>query len=197
MASDTLTGHLKWSGHYLVDPWNCQGLVNLSDFPKLQAYVEQHRDDLCRRHTAKKNIESWYRTIDRVTHSLTGKPKLYVPDIKDRFNPVLDTGTTYPHHNLYFIKSETWDLEVLGGLLLSVVGQFFIECYGVQMRGGYLRFQAQYLRRIRVPNPQSITKAQANKLVRAFRERNRELASVVATVVYGIKPEELEASFGH
>jgi adenine-specific DNA-methyltransferase len=30
---------------------------------------------------------------------------------------VLDRGETYPHHNLYFIESDTWDLEVLGGLL--------------------------------------------------------------------------------
>ena len=34
---------------------------------------------------------------------------------------------------------------------MSSVGQFFVESYGVRMRGGYLRFQAQYLRRIRVP----------------------------------------------
>lgn len=197
LAGDTISGHLKWSGHYLVDPWNCEGLVKLSEFPRFRAYVEKHQDALCRRHTAKKNASGWYKTIDRVTHSLSKKPKLYIPDIKDRFNPVLDTGETYPHHNLYFITSESWDLEVLGGLLLSAVGQFFIECYGVRMRGGYLRFQAQYLRRIRVPNPRKLTKGQSAKLVDAFRKRDRTLATEVAADIYGIDAKELEGTLGH
>src|SRR5690606_1092878 len=105
IAADTTSGHLVWSGHYLVDPWDSQGLVTLSKFPRFAAYVEQHRESLCRRHIAKKNSSGWYKTIDRVSHSLMGKPKLYIPDIKDQFNPVLDRGTTYPHHNLYFITS--------------------------------------------------------------------------------------------
>ena len=43
-----------------------------------------------------------------------------------------------------FIVQSPWDLEVL---LMSAVGQFFLESYAVRMRGGYLRCQAQYLRR--------------------------------------------------
>lgn len=197
LASDTMSGHLKWSGHYLVDPWNCEGLVKLADYPRFRAYVEKHRDALARRHTAKKSAVGWFKTIDRVSHSLTSKPKLYIPDIKDVFNPVLDTGTTYPHHNLYVITSEGWDLEVLGGLLLSGVGQLFIESYGVRMRGGYLRFQAQYLRRIRVPNPRSIKAKQANELVEAFRTRDRDRATRVALEIYQIQPSELEAARGY
>ena len=142
---------------------------------------------------AKKNPLGWFRTIDRVTHSLVSRPKLLIPDIKNVFHPVLEDGQTYPHHNLYFISSDVWDLEVLGGILLSAVGQFFIEAYGVRMRGGYLRFQAQYLRRIRVPRPSEIAEAQAKMLVRAFREKNRALASEVALAIYGIDPQEFEA----
>ena len=71
-------------------------------------------------------------------------------------NPVLEPGGHYPHHNLYYIVSDKWDLEVLGGLLLSTIGQAFVEAYCVRMRGGTLRFQAQYLRQIRVPQPDSI-----------------------------------------
>ena len=107
-----------------------------------------------------------------MTHALTDKPKLYIADIKNILDPVLDTGETYPHHNLYFIQSDVWNLEVLGGLLISAIGQFFVASYGVRMRGGYFRFQAQYLRRIRVPDPKTLTKAQANALVKAFRNSN-------------------------
>ncbi|MBL8178211.1 MAG: Eco57I restriction-modification methylase domain-containing protein [Bryobacterales bacterium] len=194
LARDTLTGHLRWSGHYLIDPWTVEGLVDLGDYPRLKEYFEQRAELVKRRNTAQRNPRGWYRTIDRVAHSLTAKPKLYIPDIKNQLNPVLDCGTTYPHHNLYFVHSDVWDLEVLGGILLSAVGQLFIEAYGVRMRGGYLRFQAQYLRRIRIPAPDSIPPLQRSELARAFRERDRRLATEVALQVYGIRPAEMEAS---
>lgn len=197
LASDTTSGRLAWSGHYLVNPWNGEGLVKLADYPRLKTYLESHHEELARRHTARKTPAGWYKTIDRVNHALTAKPKLYVPDIKDAFNPVLDAGTTYPHHNLYVITSETWDLEALGGILLSDVGRLFIESYGVRMRGGYLRFQAQYLRRIRVPAPSKIPLDLINRLVHAFRARDRILATKTAAELYGIGPRELEEALGH
>ncbi len=197
VARDLADGTMRWSGHYLVNPWNHHGLVELNKYPQMRAYFEKHASALKRRHTAAKNIRGWYKTIDRVTHSLVSIPKLYVADIKDMLDPVLDLGETYPHHNLYFIQSEAWDLEVLGGLLMSSVGQFFVESYGVRMRGGYLRFQAQYLRRIRVPNPKGVSARQAKALKEAFRRRDRQLATRVALEVYGIDELELETALGH
>lgn len=191
MAQDTSTGHFRWSGHYLVNPWDDDGLVDIKQFPLLRAYLEAHQESVKKRNTAQKNPHGWFRTIDRIQMSLSGKPKLYVPDVKERFNPVLDTGEAYPHHNLYFIVSEAWNLEVLGGLLLSSIGQLFIEAYGVRMRGGYLRFQAQYLRRVRVPSPETVTTEQRDKLVKAFRLRDRELADLVARKVYRLTESEL------
>ena len=197
LVRDIFDGKMEWSGHYLVDPWNSDGLVTLEKFPKLRAHFEKHAVALKKRHTAAKNLRGWYKTIDRVTHTLTAKPKLYVADIKNVLDPVLDNGETYPHHNLYFIQSDAWNLEVLGGLLMSAVGQFFVESYGVRMRGGYLRFQAQYLRRIRVPVPDSIAKAQAKELLKAFRTRNRQRATQIALEIYGIDEREMEIALGH
>jgi adenine-specific DNA-methyltransferase len=197
LARDIGTGMLEWSGHYLVDPWNCDGLVALDKYPRLRAYYERHRTALKKRHTAVNNPHGWYKTIDRVSHTLTAKPKLYIADIKEILNPVLDRGETYPHHNLYFIESDIWDLEVLGGLLMSAVGQFFVESYGVRMRGGYWRFQAQYLRRIRVPDPGSLSGAQTGDLRDAFRQRDRTRATRVALEVYGVERLEMEPALGH
>jgi hypothetical protein len=188
---------MKWSGHYLVDPWNSDGLVALEKYPKLRSYFEKHATALKKRHTAVKSVLGWYKTIDRVTHTLTARPKLYIADIKNVLDPVLDTGETYPHHNLYFIQSDTWDLEVLGGLLMSAVGQFFVESYCVRMRGGYLRFQAQYLRRIRVPDPKTISPSEVKELIEAFRTRNRQRATQAALEIYGIEPHEMERALGH
>jgi hypothetical protein len=197
MAKDISSGTMTWSGRYLVDPWNSDGLVSLDRYPRLQAYFEKHGEALKRRHTAIKSAHAWYKTIDRVTHTLAKKPKLYIADIKNILDPVLDAGETYPHHNLYFIQSDVWNLEVLGGLLISAIGQFFVASYGVRMRGGYLRFQAQYLRRIRVPDPKTLSKAQANELVQAFRNRDRSLATKTALKIYEIDQHEMESAIGH
>ncbi len=194
MAHDLAGGQLRWSGHYLVNPWDGQGLVNLAKYPRLKGYLEEHEARLRGRHVGKKSATGWFRTIDRVDHGLTAKTKLYVADIKDRLLPVIDRGQTYPHHNLYFVQSAGWDHEVLGGLLLSDVAQLFVECYGVRMRGGYLRFQAQYLRRIRVPRPQDVSPTEAEALRRAFQERDREAATETALKLYGIDALPQEAS---
>ena len=197
LARDVADGTVRWSGHYLVNPWNNDGLVNLKTYPKLRAYYEQHAATLKRRHTAEKSVDRWYKTIDRVNHALIDTHKLYIPDIKNTLEPVLDRGETYPHHNLYFIQSDEWDLEVLGGLLLSKIGQFFIESYGVRMRGGYLRFQAQYLRRIRVPDPTTLSKMQSHELKDAFRYRDRTRATQAALDLYGINVRMMEAALEH
>jgi adenine-specific DNA-methyltransferase len=197
LVKDIAGGTLRWSGHYLVDPWNCEGLVDLGKFPRLRKYFYDNAIELKKRHTATKNAHGWYRTIDRVNHGLSQKPKLYIADIKNRLEPVLDRGETYPHHNLYFIQSDKWDLEVLGGLLISAFGQFFVESYGVRMRGGYLRFQAQYLRRIRVPSPSALDEAQRAQLRRAFRDRDRGFATELALQIYGVSADQMERALGH
>lgn len=186
LASDLHHGRVEWSGHYLVNPWNENGLVNLDDYPRLTAYLQPHRGLLSDRHTAKQRPQHWHKTIDRVTLARAGQEKLYIADIKDRLLPSLDLGKTYPQHNLYWITSEKWDLRVLGALLMSAVGEFFIHCYGVRMRGGFLRFQAQYLRRIRVPNPDHLSPELKQQLRDAFERQDVALATAAALKAYGI-----------
>lgn len=179
-------GGFRWSGNYLVNPWTEKGtLVDLGRYPKLKAYFEAS-PKLRERHVAKKSPQDWFRTIDKVSHPLTEKPKLLIQDMRASINPVLEEGGHYPHHNLYYLTSEKWDLEVLGGLLLSRIGQSFIHAYAVRMRGGTLRFQAQYLKKIRVPRPDSIKVAVADRLREAFRSRDEEAATEAAAEAYGI-----------
>jgi adenine-specific DNA-methyltransferase len=187
MAADTRDGVLRWSGHYLVDPWHVGGgLVDLNAYPRLRAYLTQWRRELQGRHVARRAPHVWYRTIDPVHHDLARRHKLYFVDMKPSSRPVLDRGETYPHHNLYYLTSTGWDLEVLGGLLMSRVAQLFIEAYCVRMRGGTLRFQAQYLRRIRVPAPASLSEDLRTRLRQAFLARDPAAATAAAIDAYGI-----------
>jgi hypothetical protein len=67
------------------------------------------------------------------------------------------------------------------------VAQLFIEAYCVKMRGGTLRFQAQYLRRIRVPDPTSMSEGIASELRESFRSRDVNKATNAAIEAYGIQ----------
>ena len=83
----------------------------------------------------------------------------------------------------------SWDLEVLGGLLLSDIAELFVSMYCVKMRGGCYRFQAQYLRRIRVPLSEGLHRRDERQLVAAFEARDRQKASAVARRVYDLDPD--------
>ena len=43
-------------------------MVDLSDYPKLKSYFENHRSDIAGRHIARKNTKAWYRTIDKINN---------------------------------------------------------------------------------------------------------------------------------
>jgi len=187
-TADISGGRVAWQGAWLVNPWDDSGaLVALADYPRFAEYMELESGRLRRRHVTKKDTRAWYRTIDKVLPGLAKQEKLLLQDMKMNIEPVLDTGEYYPHHNLYWITPGVWDVRVLGGLLLSRVAEFFVSSYAVRMRGGTLRFQAQYLRRIRVPRPGDIPTAVASSLVAAFENRDVEAATTAAMQAYGIE----------
>lgn len=151
-TKDIASGVVQWRGLCVINPFSASGgLVSLSDYPRLKLYFESRKEELLARHCAQKAPANWYRTIDRITPILASRPKLLIPDIKGEANVVYEEGKYYPHHNLYYIVSDDWDLRALQAVLLSEVTRLFVTTYSTKMRGGFLRFQAQYLRRIRLP----------------------------------------------
>lgn len=152
MTRDIEGGTVEWRGLGVINPFADDGrLVDLARFPRLGAYLEARRDQIAKRHVAQKAPANWYRTIDRITPEIAWRPKLLIPDIKGEAHVVYEEGRLYPHHNLYYITSDTWDVRALQAVLLSGIARLFVAIYSTKMRGGYLRFQAQYLRRIRLP----------------------------------------------
>lgn len=158
MTKDIASGRVEWRGFGVINPFDESGrLVSLDEFPKMKAYLEQRKDVIAGRHVATKSPANWYRTIDRINQALTYRPKLLIPDIKGDAHIVYDDGKYYPHHNLYYIVSQEWHIRALQAVLLSGIARLFVEAYSTKMRGGFLRFQAQYLRRIRIPRWQTVS----------------------------------------
>ena len=191
MTKDIRAGKVEWHGKGVINPFNDEGgLVNLKKYPKLAAYLNRHKTVICNRNVAKRNSDRWYRTIDRITPSITHMPKLLIPDIKGEANIVYEEGKYYPHHNLYYITSETWDLKALQAVLLSDITRMFITTYSTKMRGGYLRFQAQYLRRIHIPHWKNVPEKLKNRLRSAAEKRDIAACNAVVFELYKLTPEE-------
>lgn len=185
-AKETTLGGIQWRERYLVNPWEPAGLVDLDDYPKFAAYMRKNRERLEQRHVARKSPDVWWRTIDRINPDMASRPKLLIPDLKERIHPVLDRGEFIPLHNSYYLTSDTWDLPVLGGLLLSKIANLFVEAYSVRMANGYMRVSAQYLRRVRVPPFGDVDSNVRNELRAAFWSRDVAAATAAARKVYDL-----------
>ena len=194
MTRDIDSGSVKWRGFGVINPFSDQGgLVDLAEFPKLARYLDTHGDAIKARHVSKRNPTDWYRTIDRITPSLARRPKLLIPDIKGEAHIVFESGKLYPHHNLYFIVSDEWDLKALRALLMSGIARLFVSTYSTKMRGGYLRFQAQYLRRIRIPAWRDVDLPLRTELVAAAEKGDLNACNAAAFKVYGFSKAERSA----
>jgi len=187
-TKDISSGHLRWQGKHLINPFNKDDsgrLIELNDYPKAKRYFEANRDRLANRNVAKRNPTAWYRTIDRIHHKWTPTPMVLIPDIKgSNLTIALKDGGFYPHHNLYFVTSDSWDLRILRALLRSNIARFFVFMYGVRMRQGYYRFQAQYLRRICLPPPMFLPSTLVEELAAASEHEDSEKLNDLLTRMY-------------
>lgn len=197
-TKDIVSGKVEWQGLGVVNPFEDDGtLVDLNRYPRLKKYFESKRDVIERRNCARRSPQAWYRTIDRINPMLMAEKKLLIPDIKGEANVVYENGRYYPHHNLYYITSTDWDLRALQGVLRSGIARLFIGIYSTQMRGGYLRYQAQYLRRIRLPSWQNVPKELRERLKEAARRGDVEECNRVTFDVYGLDANERAALGGN
>lgn len=197
-TKDIMTGEVQWRGQGVINPFaESGGLVDLGEYPRLRRYLEARRDVIASRHCAKKAPANWYRTIDRITPALAARPKLLIPDIKGESHIVFEGGELYPSHNLYYVTSDDWDLRALQAVLLSAVSRLFVATYSTKMRGGFLRFQAQYLRRIRIPRWADVPEPLRRELAEAAIKRDVQACNRAVFRLYGLSHEERSALGGN
>lgn len=197
-TKDIAGGEVSWHGLGVVNPFAESGkLVDLEKYPRLAAYFAKHRDQLTCRHVAKKSPMNWYRTIDRIHPALTTTPKLLIPDIKGGANIVAEKGELYPHHNLYYVTAGDWDIESLRAVLLSGIAHLFVSSYSTKMRGGYLRFQAQNLRRICLPPWASVESTVKADFVAASTNADSDSCFELTCQLYGFTTKQRSILRGH
>jgi hypothetical protein len=188
---DIASGAVAWRGLGVINPFaKSGGLVDLEDYPRLKRYLHARKREIAGRHCAQKTPAGWYRTIDRITPALATRPKLLIPDIKGEAHIVFEEGRLYPHHNLYFITSDEWDLRALQAVLLSGIARLFVASYSTRMRGGFLRFQAQYLRRIRLPRWTEVPPELQHALTSAAKAQDVAACNEATFALYGLSARE-------
>lgn len=196
MSQDIDVEGIEWSGHYLINPFQDGGagaLVSLVEHPGLAAYLESRADRLRARHVARSRPHAWYRTIDRIWPDLVATPKLVIPDIQPGGVVGIDEGKYYPHHNVYWVTSDSWPLPALQALLRSSIALIQVRALSVQMRGGSLRYQAQTLRRLRVPALHTLPPDLVAALAALGGSTDQAAIDRVASEAYGISGSEVGA----
>lgn len=96
-----------------------------------------------------------------------------------------------------FITSEVWDLKALQAVLLSGIAGLFVRIYSTRMHGGFMRFQAQYLRRIRLPHWHRIPDDIKRALIAAAERGDRAACNQVVFELYRLQADERAALGGN
>jgi hypothetical protein len=178
---------IDWKNSYIINPFDAKtgDLIDLLQYPVLSNYLNSNKDKLMKRYIANKNPNNWYRTIDKIDLDLIARPKLLIPDISTKNVIYLDKGHYYPHHNFYYIIGNSLsDLLILRAFFSTnfVNKQIMEKC--TIMNGGALRRQAQTLRKIKIPNIQSLPEELKNRIMDSYRSENiRLLESLIGSLV--------------
>lgn len=172
-ARDLRGNKFQWQGEYLLNPYNPDGtLVNLSDYPRASTYLETHREKLSARHIAKKSPSRWYKTIDRISPTLMSKPKILLPDMSGNTYVFVDDGNFYPLHNIYYITgSSSIKLRLLAAFLMSDFVRNQLSSVTNHMNGGFSRWQSQHLRKLRLPDLNTITSDDVQQILSSYERR--------------------------
>lgn len=191
-ASDIKNGELKPSNKIMVNTYDHNGVIELCDYPLLEAYLTGYKDVLSSRHVAKNNPLKWFKTIDRIHSDRAKEEKLLIPDIKSRLTIVHDKVGYHPNNSIYYICSSIWDLRALKVVLESGIGQLFVESYSTKISGGNLRFQAQHLRKIRIPDWSDMSDVTKLTLIGLYQTPNNEIKKQVISDIYKLTEEQLQ-----
>ena len=73
----------------------------------------------------------------------------------------------------------------------SGIARLFVSLYSTRMRGGYLRFQAQYLRRIRLPRWENANGSERELLKRLAEPGNRHELNEIVANIYNLTADEM------
>ncbi len=174
---------------YLPSPTGRPTLVDLDDFPKTRAYLEQHREELKTRHCVRKWKKAWYDIHDPWTLDITGVTKVLVPDVARGNRFALDDGTFCPLHSAYYVIPRDVEPEFLTALLNSTPIEFLVRLLAPVVKDGFSRYRRQFL--ITLPIPEASSTARA-EILAASEVKDVEKTDELCNRLFGLSRKNLK-----
>ena len=177
--------------------------IEIEDYPVLKAYLSQFKKQLTPGIAGgrKEGNYQWYEIQDNTAYYPEfEKPKIVYPDIAVSPQFAYDESGAYGGNTMYIVPTE--EIWLLGLLNSKAVFWFYTKT-STQIRGGFVRFIAQYVSQIPIPSIKSTQKASISKLVNqilAAKHTNpdadvSELENEIDQIVYllyRLTPEEIK-----
>ena len=161
-GKDVKRWKVSWVRLYVIFP---RRGIRIQDYPAVKAYLTQFKKLLTPGATdgRKAGNYQWYEIQDSTAYySEFERPKIVYPDIAVSPQFAYDETGAYGGNTVYIVPTkETW----LVGLLNSKLVFWFYTKTSTQIRGGFVRFIAQYVSQIPIPNIDPSQKALLENLV--------------------------------
>ena len=161
-GKDVKRWKVSWVRLYVIFP---RRGIRIQDYPAVKAYLAQFKKLLTPGATdgRKAGNYQWYEIQDSTAYySEFERPKIVYPDIAVSPQFAYDETGAYGGNTVYIVPTkETW----LVGLLNSKLVFWFYTKTSTQIRGGFVRFIAQYVSQIPIPNIDPSQKALLENLV--------------------------------
>ena len=182
-----------WSGQVAAEAEQ----IFAAAYPAIYAHFEPFRERLIERHDQGKYF--WELRACAYWEEFQ-QPKIIYPDIAQGTEFAFDDGGYFLGNTLYLLPTkEMWIL----GLLNSKAVFWFYTKTSTQIRGGFVRFIAQYVSQIPIPSIKPAQKALISKIVNQILDAKRtdpdadvsELENEIDQIVYllyDLTPEEIK-----
>lgn len=150
--------------------------VNLAEYPRSKAYLEQHRDTLERRRYLIEAGREWYEIWVPQNPGDWELPKLVFRDIAEEPTFWIDLDGGIVNGDCYWVVPDCPEKESLLWLAVAVANSTFIEDFydrrfNNKLYSGRRRFITQYVEKFPLPDPSSVSSKTIMSLARLLYER--------------------------
>lgn len=177
-------GRVGWSGTSIINVFDDEGrIITLAEFPRLRAYLEQHRKALKGRAKAQ-NSQIWWRSIDALHPTWYRSRKLLIVDISSTPVIGLDSAGYCAGSGVYQIKSSSWPLRELQVLLSAGILGLFVAGLSSGAANGFHRFQRAQIGAIPIPRWQTLNPSWRTSFQGAVKSKSAMAALAAVAELY-------------
>ncbi|MET8876509.1 N-6 DNA methylase [Nocardia sp. NPDC004604] len=157
--------------------------VDLRDFPRAAAYLEENRETLAGRKYLTGSGREWFEIWVPQRPHLWRVPKVVFPDISERPRFALDRSGAVVNGDCYWMSLADLGVDgaaerlayLLMGVANSALGlRFYDAVCGNRLYSGRRRWITQYVSRLPLPDPTTMRAGGVVELVREFVDGGRE-----------------------